>query len=67
MSSKARKEIYAATEDAEAAYFANGKKDYDAGFFNGLTAALEILDRHESRERDFLSQALNEGDGSYKP
>lgn len=65
--SKARKEIATELESARAAYEANGKKPFDAGFYEGVKAALEILDKHEAQERDFLSDALNSGDGTYKP
>lgn len=64
--SKARKEIGAELESARTAYEANGRKPFDAGFYEGLKLALEILDKHENKP-DFMSQALNEGDGTYKP
>jgi len=65
--SKARKEIGQELETARAAYEENGRKPFDAGFYEGLKLALEILDRHLDRGTDFLSQALNEGNGTYKP
>lgn len=66
MSSKARREIYTALEDAQEAY-TEEKTDFNAGYYQGLKVALGILDEHESTERDFLSEALNSGDGVYRP
>jgi len=64
---KARKEIGQELETARAAYESNGRKPFDAGFYEGLKLAVEILDKYLDRETDFLSQALNEGNGVYRP
>lgn len=64
---RVRKAIAGELETARAAYEANGRKPFDAGFYEGLKLAVEILDAHEDKSVDFLSQALNEGNGTYKP
>lgn len=64
---RVRKAVYEAQQQARDAYEANGRKPFDAGYYEGLKAAIEILDAHEDKSMDFLSQALNSGDGVYRP
>jgi len=64
--SKTRRKLVQMMDDVRATYEANGRKDYDAGKYEGLKLALEILDNTEG-QMDFLAEALNSGDGVYRP
>lgn len=50
---KLRKDLAVALDDARNAYEANGRKDYDAGRYEGLKQALEAVDRFLERQSGY--------------
>lgn len=63
----ARKEITTALESARAAYEANGKKPFDAGFYEGLKLAVELMDKEEAESWAWNSQFLKQAAGEAEP
>lgn len=47
---KLRKDLAEAMDAARADYEANGRPDYDAGRYEGLKQALEVVDRFLDRQ-----------------